>query len=99
MFSASSSVSSIASHIEIRQRTLQSYNPFRQRRLSDPALIRHLLLDPNLIVVRLADDEEDWYPQFASAIAQHGIVQLAASRDADQRLRSAIVRIVSSAVD
>jgi len=85
--------------IEIRQRTLQSYNPFRQRRLSDPALIRHLLLDPNLTVIRLADEGEDWYSQFACAIAQHGIVQLAASRDADQRLRSAIVRIVSSAVD
>jgi hypothetical protein len=85
--------------VEIRQRTLQSYNPFRQRRLTDPALIRHLLLDPNLAMVRLADAEEDWYPQFAHAIAEHGIVQLAAPRSSDGRLRSAIVRIVSSAVD
>ena len=85
--------------IEIRQRTLQSYNPFRQRRLTDPALIRHLLLDPNVVVVWLAEVEEDWYPQFARAIAQHGIVQLAAPRVADGRLRSAIVRVISSAVD
>lgn len=85
--------------IEIRQRALQSYNPFRQRRLTDPALIRHLLLDPNLVAIRLVEAEEDWYPQFARAIAEHGIVQLAAPRGADGHLRNAIVRVVSSAVD
>jgi hypothetical protein len=84
--------------IEIRQRTLQSYNPFRPRRLTDPALIRHLLLDPNLAVIELTEDDT-WYPRFAEAIAQHGIAQLAAPRGADRRIRSAIVRIVSSAVD
>lgn len=84
--------------IEIRQRTLQSYNPFRPRRLTDPALIRHVLLDPNLAVIQLAEDDT-WYPLFAEAIAQHGIVQLAAPRGADRRLRAAIVRIVSRAVD
>ncbi|QKY02431.1 DEAD/DEAH box helicase [Janthinobacterium lividum] len=85
--------------IEIRQRTLQSYNPFRQRRLSDPALIRHLLLDPNLAVIQLTELDDEWYLQFAQAIAQHGIVQLAAPRRANRRLRTAIVRIVSTAVD
>lgn len=85
--------------IEIRQRTLQSYNPFRPRRLSDPALIRHLLLNPNLPVVELTEEGDDWYTQFAHVIAQRGIVQLAAPRAADRRLRAAIVRIVSTAVD
>jgi hypothetical protein len=85
--------------IEIRQRTLQSYNPFRQRRLSDPALIRHLLLDPNLAVIQLTELDDEWYPQFAKVIAQHGIVQLAAPRRANRSLRTAIVRIVSTAVD
>jgi len=84
--------------IEIRQRTLQSYNPFRPRRLTDPALIRHLLLDPNLAVIELAEDDT-WYPLFAEAIAQHGIAQLAAPRGAARSIRSAIVRVVSSAVD
>lgn len=85
--------------IEIRQRTLQSYNPFRARRLSDPALIRHLLLNPNLPLVQLPSEGDDWYAQFAQVIAERGIVQLAAPRSADRRLRAAIVRIVSSAVD
>lgn len=85
--------------IEIRQRTLQSYNPFRQPRLSDPALIRHLLLNPNLVVIRLEEANENWYAQFTSAIAQYGIVQLEVPRGAERRMRSAIVRAVSSAVD
>lgn len=85
--------------IDIRQRTLQSYNPFRPRRLTDPALIRHLLLNPNLAVIGLPDDGDDWYAQFAHVIAERGIVQLAAPRDADRRVRAAIVWIVSSAVD
>lgn len=85
--------------IEIRQRTLQSYNPFRVRRLADPALIRHLVLHPNLPTVQLTETGDDWYRQFADLIAQRGIVQLAAPRNADRRLRAAIVRIVSSAVD
>lgn len=85
--------------IDIRQRTLQSYNPFRTRRLVDPALIRHLLLNPNLPTVQLTDTGDDWYDQFTEVIAQRGIVQLAAARSADRRLRAAIVRIVSSAVD
>lgn len=84
--------------IEIRQRTLQSYNPFRSRRLTDPALIRHLLLDPNLAVIELTEDDT-WYPRFAEAIAQHGIAQLAAPLSASRRIRSAVLRIVSSAVD
>jgi len=85
--------------IEIRQRTLQSYNPFRSRRLTDPALIRHLLLNPNLPVVQLCEEGDDWYAQFAQLIAERGMVQLAAPRSADRRLRGAIVRIVSTAVD
>jgi hypothetical protein len=84
--------------IEIRQRTLQSYNPFRSRRMTDPALIRHLLLDPNLVVIELRDDDT-WYPKFADAIAKQGIAQVEAPHSASRRIRSAIVRIVSSAVD
>jgi hypothetical protein len=84
--------------IEIRQRTLQSYNPFRPRRLTDPALIRHLLLDPNLAVIALTENDT-WYPRFIEAIAQHGIAQLAAPRAATRQLRNAIVHVVSNAVD
>jgi hypothetical protein len=84
--------------IEIRQRTLQSYNPFRTRRLTDPALVRHFLLDPNLAVIELTEDGT-WYPRFAEAIAKHGNVQLEVTNGADSHLRHAIVRIVSSAVD
>jgi hypothetical protein len=84
--------------IEIRQRALQSYNPFRPTRLTDSALIRHLLLDPNLTVVDLTTDGT-WYHQFTEAIAKHGTAQVAALHSDAASIRSAIVRIVSSTVD
>jgi hypothetical protein len=84
--------------IEIRQRALQSYNPFRLRRLTDPALIRYLLLDPNLLTVDLTSDGT-WYHQFTEAIAKHGTAQVAAQRSDAGFIRSAVVRIVSSTVD
>jgi hypothetical protein len=82
---------------EIRQRTLQSYNPFRTRRVTDPALVRHVLLNPNMATINL--ENADWQLQFAEQIAETGAVQLAASRSSEHLVRSAIVKVVATPVD
>jgi hypothetical protein len=82
---------------EIRQRTLQSYNPFRTRRVTDPALVRHVLLNPNMATINL--ENADWQLQFAEQIAETGAVQLTASRSSEHLVRSAIVKVVATPVD
>lgn len=82
---------------EIRQRTLQSYNPFRERRVTDPALIRHVLLHPNMPSIDLKN--ADWHLQFAEQIADIGTVQLTVSRSSEHLVRSAIVQVVATPVD
>lgn len=83
--------------VEIRQRSLQSYNPFRTRGLTDPALVRHLVLHPNLPTVAL--DQPEWHQQFRAQIAEAGAVQLVARHPAEALMRRAIVEAVAAPVD
>lgn len=87
--------------IEIRQRALQSYNPFRERRLTDPALVRCLLLSPRTANVSIA--ESDWHATLAGRLAEDGIACLVADRKGDElhstEIRSAVIKIVSTPVD
>ena len=82
---------------EIRKRALQSYNPFRRSRSTDPALVRHLLLDRKVPVVKLGDD--DWQQSLGSALAKQGSVQLAAPVDRSKDLRAEIIRLSATPVD
>ncbi len=82
---------------ETRQRTLRSYNPFREPSSTDPALVRHLLLGRSVPVVDLAGDA--WRQALQDALAQVGTVQLAAATDRGPELRSEIVRLCVTPID
>jgi hypothetical protein len=83
--------------IEIRQRSLQSYNPFQLRRVTDPALVRTLLLGTNIAVVSITQPE--WTVQVAKFLSDNGIVQLQADRNNEGLLRSAIINVIGRPVD
>jgi hypothetical protein len=83
--------------IEIRQRTLQSYNPFRVRRITDPALVRHVILSPQTPTIAL--EGVNWYDELVGQIADSGVVQLIAKRDSEKALRAAIIKVIGAPVD
>ena len=83
--------------IEIRQRVLQSYNPFRARRVTDPSLVRALLLAPNVSNIMISDP--NWQQKFSSLMAEYGVVHLVAKRTAEKNLKEAIVNVVSVPID
>lgn len=83
--------------IEIRQRTLQSYNPFRTHRVTDPALIRFLMLAPNVSVVSISST--DWHAECSSLLAEFGIVHLVAERSVETNMKAAIVKLVCMPID
>ncbi|AMS39347.1 protein DpdJ [Aminobacter aminovorans] len=82
---------------EMRQRALQSYNPYRQGRSTDPAVVRHLLLSRSMPTVELAD--HDWHAQLVAAFAGQGACRLAASANQASALRQATVLLVAMPVD
>ena len=55
---------------EVRQRALQSHNPYRQGRSTDPAVVRHLLLSRSIATIELADPE--WREQLGAAFEAQG---------------------------
>jgi len=83
--------------IEIRQRALQSYNPFRARRLTDPALVRRLLLSSNIPTLPI--DNGDWHREFATLLAEYSTVQLQCVVRNEYMLRQAIVHAIAQPVD
>ena len=68
---------------EVRQRTLQSYNPYRQGRSTDPAVVRHLLLSGSIATIELTDRE--WRAQLDAAVRVAGCLPVSRQR---QRRRS-----------
>lgn len=81
---------------ELRQRALQSYNPFRQTRSTDPAVVRHLLLSREIATVAFSDP--DWEVLLATAFEAQGTARLVVDA-ADSRLfRAALVRLSASPV-
>ena len=82
---------------EVRKRALQSYNPFRRSRSTDPALVRHLLLDRRVPLVELGDN--GWLQLLSDALSKEGTVQLTASVDRSQELRAEIIRLSATPID
>jgi hypothetical protein len=83
--------------LEVRQRVLQSYNPFRQRRLTDPALVRTLLLQHSVTQVRV--DRVGWYEELKDALRSHGTAQIGAPLDSMGVLRRAMVEALARPID
>lgn len=83
--------------MEIRQRALQSYNPFRTRRVTDPLLVRKLLLEPNIPEVYI--EKQDWVQVYEKILAVHGTVQLKAQRGNNNLLHSAIIEALCRPID
>src|SRR5262249_11775774 len=82
---------------ELRQKALQSYNPFRQTVTTDPAIVRHLLITQSIPVVELS--RTDWLDELRSMLQAHGQCRLAAAANQAQELRQAIVRLVVTPID
>ncbi len=82
---------------EVRLRSLQSYNPYRRGRSTDPAVVRHLLLSRSMETIELADS--DWHAQLDAAFATHGACQLAASASEAAALRRTTVLLVATPVN
>jgi len=81
---------------EVRQRVLQSYNPFRQARSTDPAVVRHLLLGREITTI--AFGAPNWEAELGVAFEAQGTARLAAEADGAGQLRSALVRLSATPV-
>lgn len=82
---------------EVRQHVLRSYNPFREARSTDPAIVQHLLLERTVPTVELG--EVDWYDRLVQAFRDHGSCRLAVDMIDAAALHHAVVRLVATAVD
>lgn len=81
---------------EVRQRVLQSYNPFRQARSTDPAIVRHLLLSRTISTVAFGDPA--WETLLATAFEGQGTARLAADAGETGQFRAALVRLATTPV-
>ena len=81
---------------EVRQRALQSYNPFRQSRSTDPAVVRHLLLSRAIATIELSNPE--WEAQLASAFEAQGTARLVADASEARLFRAALVQLSATPV-
>jgi hypothetical protein len=80
---------------ELRQRALESYNPFRRLPAVDAALARQLLFETRLTVV--SDDSPEWLSALRDELAVRGAVRLATSRG-DTSWRTHIVQLLSEPI-
>ena len=83
--------------VEIRQRSLQSYNPFRRVRFTDPSLARAVLMSGLAPEVRV--ETEDWCGAVAHELAQHGTVRLSTIKSESMRLHSALIQLAATPID
>lgn len=81
---------------ELRQRALQSYNPFRQTRSTDPAVVRHLLLSREIATIAFSDP--DWEVLLATAFEAQGTARLVVDAVDSRMFRAALVRLSASPV-
>jgi hypothetical protein len=82
---------------EARQRALQSYNPYRQGRSTDSAVVRHLLLSRSIAMIELSDPQ--WHLQLDRAFEAQGACRLAASAEQAAALRRAIILLITTPID
>jgi len=80
---------------EVRQRVLQSYNPFRLTRTTDPAVVRCLLQSRAIATIEFGDP--DWETQLAAGFEAQGTARLAAHVGEAARFRAVLVRLSATA--
>ncbi|SEH06422.1 protein DpdJ [Candidatus Venteria ishoeyi] len=80
---------------ELRQRSLESYNPFRQSHTTDPLLVKELLLQHRVPSVALAD--ADWSAQVHAHLADIGVCRLWTTQSQD--LHPALARLLVEPVN
>jgi len=83
--------------VEVRQKIMDSYNPFRKVKSIDPALVRSLLLEPNIPHVKFKST--DWEEKITQALSENGTVQLVSERSEETSLRKVLIRLISEPVD
>jgi hypothetical protein len=83
--------------IEVRQKVLQSYNPFRARRLTDPALVRKLLLEAHVPEINI--ESIGWSEEFEISMTSSGTVQLVAQSTNSELIRKAIITAISKPIN
>jgi hypothetical protein len=81
---------------DVRQRVLQSYNPFRQTRSTDPAVVRHLLLSRAIATIAFSDP--NWESLLANSFEAQGTVRLVADAGEAGPFRAALVRLSATPV-
>jgi hypothetical protein len=81
----------------IRGASLQSYNPYREARCTDPAIVRHFLVGDELVIVEFSSP--DWREQLYSAFADRGACRLAVESNEASKLRTALVRLSATPID
>lgn len=81
---------------EVRQRVLQSYNPFRQTRSTDPAVVRYLFL--GRAIATIAFSAPNWEAQLAAAFEGQGTARLFAHAREAKQFRAALVRLSATPV-
>lgn len=82
---------------EVRQRVLQSYNPFRLTRPTDPAVVRHLMLSRPIATIEFS--APDWEAQLAAAFEAQGTARLVAHVGEAGRFRAVLVRLSATPVN
>jgi hypothetical protein len=82
---------------EVRRTSLQSYNPYRDARATDPAIVRALVLRRTIRTVELA--AADWQEALQSAFAEDGACRLSATNAQSRDLRRALVLLGATPVD
>jgi len=82
---------------EVRLTSLQSYNPYRASRATDPAVVRELLLRRNDRTVDLSSS--DWKDALYAAFAEDGACRLSADGAQARKLRAALVLLGATPVD
>ena len=83
--------------VEVRQKIMDSYNPFRKIKSIDPALVRCLLLEPNIPHVKFKSD--GWEEKITQSLSENGTVQLVSERSEETSLRVELIRLISEPVD
>lgn len=76
---------------ELRQRALQSYNPFRPSPLVDAALVRLIFFEDQRPMFSM--NEGEWKKLAADALAAHGVARLLISPD-DANWRAAVAQFL-----
>lgn len=82
---------------EIRQRALQSYNPFRRPRFTDPGLARAVLMSG--FAPQVCVEDADWRDAVARELAQHGTVRLSAAKAEVERLQASLIELTATPID